>query len=175
MTSEISRKIVDYRDGLDNYKYRYNALGVQRHELDWYESKYDVGDEFWERKGIASIGELALVVDGNKDESIRKYSREAGPTYPSREDNYPDLTHIDYYATNQDDDAKNDFEERLLIFSRISNLVTVRSDVFTAYILVRLGTDGPQKRMIAILDRSDVTDKNDKVRILALQAVPDPR
>ncbi|GAH63524.1 unnamed protein product, partial [marine sediment metagenome] len=61
------------------------------------------------------------------------------------------------------------------IFSRISNLVTVRSDVFTAYILVRIGTDGPQKRVIAILDRSDVYSGKDKVRLVALHYVPDPR
>ena len=49
-----------------------------------------------------------------------------------------------------------DFEERDVIFSRASNLATVRSDLFTAYILVRIGTDGPQKRVLAILDRSEV-------------------
>jgi len=74
-----------------------------------------------------------------------------------------------------DDSATNDFEERDLIFSRISNLVTVRSDVFTAYILVRIGADGPQKRVIAILDRSNVYSSDGKVRIVALHPVPDPR
>ena len=73
------------------------------------------------------------------------------------------------------DGAPDDFEERDLIFSRISNLVTVRSDVFTAYILVRIGADGPQKRVMAILDRSNVYSGNDKVRIVALHPVPDPR
>ncbi len=65
------------------------------------------------------------------------------------------------------------FEERDVIFDRISNLVTVRSDVFTAYILVRLGTDGPQKRVIAIFDRSESPTK--KVKVIAIQSVPDPR
>jgi hypothetical protein len=69
----------------------------------------------------------------------------------------------------------NDFEERDVIFSRISNLATVRSDVFCAYILVRLGEDGPQRRYIAILDRSGVKSPTDKVRIRALQPVADPR
>jgi hypothetical protein len=73
------------------------------------------------------------------------------------------------------DMAIDDFEERDVIFSRISNIVTVRSDVFTAYILVRIGADGPQKRVIAILDRSNVYSSNDKVRIIALHPVPDPR
>ncbi len=80
---------------------------------------------------------------------------------------FPDLT--------PSDGAANDFEERDVIFARISNLVTVRSDVFTAYILVRIGTDGPQKRVIAILDRSNVYSPTDKVRIVALHPVPDPR
>jgi len=80
---------------------------------------------------------------------------------------FPDLT--------PGDGAADDFEERDVMFSRISNLVTVRSDVFTAYIVVRLGQSGPQKRIIAILDRSDVYDAADKVKIRAYQVVPDPR
>ncbi len=73
------------------------------------------------------------------------------------------------------DTALNDLEERDLIFQRISNLTTVRSDVFTAYILVRIGVDGPQRRMMAILNRSDVTPEGGQVRIVALQPVADPR
>jgi DNA uptake protein ComE-like DNA-binding protein len=82
-------------------------------------------------------------------------------------DRFPDLT--------PNDGALSDFEERDVIFSRISNLVTVRSDVFTAYILVRIGIDGPQRRVIAILDRSQVNSTGDKVKIVALHPVPDPR
>jgi DNA uptake protein ComE-like DNA-binding protein len=82
-------------------------------------------------------------------------------------DSFPDLT--------PNDGAIDDLEERDLVFSRISNLATVRSDVFTAYILVRIGTDGPQRRAIAILDRSEVTSTAGKVKVLALYPVPDPR
>ena len=82
-------------------------------------------------------------------------------------DRLPDLT--------PSDGAVGDFEQRDVIFARISNIVTVRSDVFSAYILVRIGADGPQKRVLAILDRSQVTSPADKVRIVALQSVPDPR
>ena len=90
------------------------------------------------------------------------------PSYASVDlDGYPDLT--------PRDGAVSDFEERDVIFSRISNIATVRSDVFTAYILVRIGADGPQKRVMAILDRSRVTSSGGKVRILALHPVPDPR
>ncbi|MBN2317203.1 MAG: helix-hairpin-helix domain-containing protein [Sedimentisphaerales bacterium] len=79
----------------------------------------------------------------------------------------PDLT--------PSDGAISDFEERDVIFSRISNIITVRSDIFTAYILVRIGATGPQKRVLAIFDRSQVASLDDKVRIIALHSVPDPR
>ena len=79
-----------------------------------------------------------------------------------------------------DPDMRGDFEERDWILSRVANKLTVRSDVFTAYILVRLGHDGPQRRMIAIFDRSNVSrpignNKPEKPRIIALHPVPDPR
>jgi hypothetical protein len=86
------------------------------------------------------------------------------PTVPG-DPNGPDLT---------PDKVQDDLEERDIIFTRISDLVTVRSDVFTAYILVRIGEKGPQRRMIAILDRSQATPGNPKVRLVALHAVADP-
>jgi hypothetical protein len=70
---------------------------------------------------------------------------------------------------------KDDFEERDWIFNRLSNIFTVRSDTFTAYILVRLGTDGPQRRMLAVFDRSNCWSATDKPKIAALHLVPDPR
>jgi hypothetical protein len=73
------------------------------------------------------------------------------------------------------DDVSEDYEERDLLFTRVSNLVSVRSDVFTAYILVRVGADGPQQRVVAILDRSLVLSPADRPRLLALYQVPDPR
>jgi hypothetical protein len=91
---------------------------------------------------------------------------------------FPDLSPLKFLALL--DGAKDDFEERDLIFHRISNLVTVRSDVFTAYILVRIGADGPQRRVIAILDRSGVSPLGGapytfgRVKVRALHQVPDP-
>jgi hypothetical protein len=73
------------------------------------------------------------------------------------------------------DKARDDFEERDLVFTRISNLVTVRSDVFTAYILVRIGTNGPEKRTLTIFDRSRVNATDRRVRLVARWPVPDPR
>ena len=68
-----------------------------------------------------------------------------------------------------------DIEERDWLLSLVANKFTVRSDVFTAYILVRIGTDGPQRRMIAIFDRSEVYGPNAKPKIIAIHKVPDPR
>lgn len=111
-------------------------------------------------KGFESIAELMQVPQ------MGYYAYD--PAYSLIDlDRFPDLT--------PNDGAISDFEERDVIFSRISNLVTVRSDVFTAYILVRIGTDGPQRRAIAILDRSQVNSTGDKVKIVALHPVPDPR
>jgi hypothetical protein len=106
-------------------------------------------------EGFRSIGELMNVTGMNR------YIDSSDLT------GFPDLT--------PGDNAPDDFEERDVIFARISNLVTVRSDVFTVYILVRIGKDGPQKRVMAVLDRSNVYSPTDKVRIIALHPVPDPR
>jgi hypothetical protein len=84
---------------------------------------------------------------------------------------YMNITGLNIGDTSID----NDFEERDWIFNRLSNIFTVRSDTFTAYILVRLGTDGPQRRMIAIFDRSNVWSKDNTPRLVALHPVPDPR
>jgi len=126
-----------------------------------------------EDKGFRNIAELTQVInqnfgvppDGPDDFDIRKYldgtNNPAAPASPEMD------TSVDSFT--------DDLEERNLIFHRISNLVTVRSDVFTAYILVRLGRDGPQKRMIAIFDRSNVFDSYQRPKLVALHPVPDPR
>ncbi|MHC4844376.1 MAG: hypothetical protein ACYTEE_11285, partial [Planctomycetota bacterium] len=85
---------------------------------------------------------------------------------------FPDFT---FDGRSQNDGAEDDLEESNLIFYRMSDLVTVRSDVFTAYILVRVGLNGPQRRYIAILDRSGVEKTSDRVKIIALHSVPDSR
>jgi hypothetical protein len=88
------------------------------------------------------------------------------PTAPPTPKTGPDYT---------SDSAEDDLEERDVLFHRVSNLVTVRSDVFTAYILVRVGERGPQRRVIAIFDRSNVFSPADRPKLVALHPVPDPR
>jgi len=123
---------------------------------------------------FGSIGELNFVGISDPNNALRSigyYARTDGPQLGDLL-GFPDIT--------LGDGIPDDFEERDVIFSRISNLVSVRSDVFTAYILVRIGADGPQKRVVAILDRSGVNKTNvslpdGKVRIVAPHYVPDPR
>jgi hypothetical protein len=122
--------------------------------------------------GFRSIGELNNVVDGSSNDYRMDYYDQHDSNNPANDlAGFPDLTP----GGSTGDGAADDFEERDVIFARISNLVTVRSDVFTAYILVRIGADGPQKRVMAILDRSNVYSGDGKVRIVALHPVPDPR
>jgi hypothetical protein len=123
-------------------------------------------------EGFENIGQLCNVINGSDPNFRIDYYDQHDSNIPANDlTGFPDLTP----GGSTGDGAPDDFEERDVIFSRISNLVTVRSDVFTAYILVRIGTDGPQKRVIAILDRSNVYSGDGKVRVVALHPVPDPR
>jgi hypothetical protein len=131
-----------------------------------------------EEPGFNSIAELAMVVDKNinaiTDIPMNYYDMRyyvLGGRGNNPQMGFPDLT---FNGRTGHDDAPGDMEKRYLIFSRISDLVTVRSDVFTAYILIRVGNNGPQKRVIAILDRSDVA-AGGKVKVIAVHPVPDPR
>ena len=125
-----------------------------------------VGDDYQRAQEIAKNGPYENIGELMRVAKMGSLNSDGVANLNTDDPKGPDLT---------DDDALNDFEERDLIFSRISNLVTVRSDVFTAYILVRIGTDGPQKRVIAILDRSDVYSPADRVKIVAVHPVADPR
>jgi len=123
-----------------------------------------------EKQGFASIAELTMITNNQPLGNVydmRYYGIDSADL-----GDFPDLT--------PNDGAIDDIEERDVIFSRISNLVTVRSDVFTAYVLVRIGTSGPQKKVMAILDRSGVRPDGTggvvgDVKIIALQPVADPR
>lgn len=141
----LARSIVAYRDKTGAYSARAGSPGF---------------------KTIGELMDVNFISPTDPNSSICAYANDNKDLL-----GFPDLTTL----PTGGDGAADDFEERDVIFARISNLVTVRSDVFTAYILVRIGTDGPQKRVIAILDRSDVTPKGGKVKIIALYPVSDPR
>jgi len=166
--SALAEAIVAYRDKLKlpiDYS-QDSALQGGR------EKETGIGHPLREDLGFESVAELAMVT--NNDSSKEDYDMWWYAKAQTGDlDSYPDLTHSYWRAYG--DGIADDFEERYLIFSRISDICTVRSDVFTAYILVRLGQDGPQRRMIAIFDRSEVTPSGGKVKLLALQPVPEVR
>ncbi|MHC4458790.1 MAG: hypothetical protein ACYS0I_17225 [Planctomycetota bacterium] len=171
VSNKLAQAIAAYRDMLPdpvNYTDRWSAISGL---IDG-----SFQNDIREEPGFAGIGELNFVIAGDNDYSIRYYQLEQTGDLPG----FPDLTPGDSWGLWGGDGAPDDFEERDVIFHRISDLVTVRSDVFTAYILVRIGADGPQKRAIAILDRSGVYPGVSggiigNVKILAVHPVPDPR
>ncbi|MHC4676051.1 MAG: ComEA family DNA-binding protein, partial [Planctomycetota bacterium] len=190
VSEELAQAIVAYRDklkllpGLIDYQSKGRLTGMVDLDLP------PLLEDPWFRgvPGFANVAELLNVTHDLAEKGgasydplydIRTYGRDKDDTTGVDIDQwgFPDLT------TNSStgvDGTANDFEERDLIFARISNLVTVRSDVFTAYILVRIGPDGPQKRVMAILDRSDVYPDGSggvtgRVKVRALHPVPDPR
>jgi hypothetical protein len=68
-------------------------------------------------------------------------------------------------VTSQTDGVRSDFEEQTLMLTRISNLITVRSDMFTCYVLLQgwrnagtsTATLAVQRRAAFLLDRGTVT------------------
>lgn len=77
-------------------------------------------------------------------------------------------------ATSANDQVPGDFEKQFLAFNRISNLVTVRSDSFTTYVLVQgwrnAGTAKPelvvQRRAAFISDRSASIPSNKTLNVI---------
>lgn len=152
---EIAKAIVAYRDKI-------NLNGTSEINKPNYTTR--IGNF-----GFRAIGQLTSVIGGtDKKYNINFY----GTDNNKDQQGFPDLT---VNNRSQKDGVADDYEEKNLIFSRISDLVTVRSDVFTAYILVRMGINGPQQRVVAILDRSGVSKSSDPVKVIALYKVPDPR
>ncbi len=77
------------------------------------------------------------------------------------------------------DNVKGDFESRFLQLTNISNLLTVRSDSFTAYVVLQawkmgvpLGAEPTfvgQQRAAVVIDRSQVTPGNQKPSSISIQ------
>ncbi|MBL7106840.1 MAG: hypothetical protein ISS77_04455, partial [Phycisphaerae bacterium] len=152
--NKLARSIVAYRD-----RWNLSAEGG---------GNFKNEDNYWEGFGYTSTGELNRVNLGTDSAYRMNY-------YGTDSDDQLGFPDLSTNSRTRKDGMVDDFEERDLIFSRISDLVTVRSDVYTAYILVRIGRDGPQRRVMAILDRSEVKNAGGKVKVLSLHRVPDSR
>jgi hypothetical protein len=119
--------------------------------------------------GLTAMDYAQAIVDNRPYETLGQLLEITGS---------PGQPDFKWYAANTNvgqPSIEGDIEERDWILSHLANKFTVRSDTFTAYILVRLGEDGPQRRMIGIFDRSQVWDTNDRPKLVALHPVPDPR
>jgi hypothetical protein len=93
------------------------------------------------------------------------------PTYYNWGNYAPGPAHHPARGTPADNLPASDWMEKTLMVSRISNMVTLRSDSFTAYVIVQgwrnAGTQFPdlvlQKRMAVLIDRSQVGTTNGTV------------
>ena len=186
---KLAQAIVAYRDktAWDVLNYSTSTwaapddVKTRKHGMGLKSTDRDIREEI----GFANIAELLNVTHNlnngpgdltTPDEyyDIRRYGRDdnAGTPKNNNESGNHDPVIGPFF---DDDNAANDLKERDVLFQRISNLITVRSDVFTAYIMVRVGELGPQKRVIAIFDRSNVYNSGDTPKLVALHPVPDPR
>lgn len=173
----LARAIVAYRDKLNMNDMPESGGSEIDYSDDGWMSRFeqvrrDNIEYCWRKPGFTNIAELNCVVNTGSSGRARERNIWYYGLDGSNQRGYPDLT---VSNRTQTDSFIDDTEERNLIFSRISDLVTVRSDVFTAYITVRLGRDGPQRRVIAILDRSNALDGSGEVEVIATQPVSDPR
>jgi hypothetical protein len=112
-----------------------------------------------------------------------RYNNTTGAIGP---DGFRDLTVNDAFRVEPDSVA-GDSEERNMLFKGISNMVSTRSDVFTAYFRVKTvkqGADGrwnamdpesilSEGRYVMCIDRSKVNRPTDKPRIVYFTKVND--
>jgi len=135
------------------------------------------------QRGIASIGEMLLVnptataSPGTTDEGDMYYYMLPGGG--SQVTAGPVSTEFNQYplpeAAITDFENRFEAEGRMAQFQFLANLFTTRSDVFTAYVLIRGYpandfTAGPieSKRFLAIYDRSQLRTGTERVRIMAM-------
>ncbi|MCK4873426.1 MAG: hypothetical protein KAS72_11930 [Phycisphaerales bacterium] len=126
--------------------------------------------------GFTSIGELMMLYKGDLLGTDLPQQPGLSGAIDALYGNNPDLAIVDFDPT--DDDAENDAEERTMIFSALSNIVTVRSDTFCVYLRLRGYAEGDRlaypsmdERWVAVIDRSNVVRPNDKPRILFMERV----
>ena len=130
----------------------------------------------WIPPGCKQVRAVVLAQNNMQEESIledanfRKTlaSTTLGGFNPKGSDQGPTDGDLAPFVSNANDYVPGDFEKQFLAFNRLSNLVTVRSDSFTAYVLVQgwrnAGTATPelvvQRRAAFIADRSASTPSN---------------
>ncbi|MEM7756304.1 MAG: hypothetical protein AAF297_11775 [Planctomycetota bacterium] len=156
-------------------------------------------------RGFRSLGELLAVRyrDPNNPaarslHNITKLGENVGPDAST--DDFQVVLEGQGYGTNappfgagnqamgiQPDGVENDLDERLAIFNAVSNIATVRSDLYAVWFVVHgyresdvanlLPSDplipSASGRYLMIVDRSNVTGPGDRPEIVAFQRLPD--
>lgn len=155
-----------YRDGLaeiiDAYRRAANT-NPPNATYDFSQSDRNRQTGLREDPGFAHIGEVLLA---------------AGPLFSSDGDNHTlGGPIIDFLTPDSStpDNIADDREERAFALRWLGQVGTVRSDVFAAYVTVRGYPGGDfdedpieEIRFVAILDRSGITNADDKVKVLAV-------
>lgn len=170
--------IADYRDQPKNRPN--DSYATRREQLT--ALPQTLAQRLRQEPGITSLGELMLI---NPTAAASPIPNAAGaPAPPTPPDPVYDMqrygrdgqsqhgTLLDLYsASNSTDNA----EERMARFQFLSQVFTTRSDIFTAYILIRGYRKGQfnkdpveSARYIVIFDRSSVKSPNDPVKVLGV-------
>lgn len=135
-----------------------------------------------------SLGAFSLQNDTElADLSIDRFARDDKVLDPlDNSGNSIGLTTHLYGALNRPSQVKDDYAQQLTIADAVLNSISTRSDVFAVWFVVRgylpgdtegLGPDDPMvptlnRRYVMVVDRSNVTARGQKPRILLLQEVP---
>lgn len=156
-----------------------------------------------ESEAFTSLGELALLgrwsrtgAQADKPDTFNPAMLEfGGSASPPLTDQLP----LDIRASFAEFDGSNDTEERLALFQAISNVVSTRSDVFTAWFVIRAydpkaieaidtteaGSDNNlraallnelspayESRWLVVFDRSNIRQPTDRPRIIMSVELP---
>ncbi len=152
MRERIAKDIVAYRDLLNN------ALGGTDYSILVAPREIATGlVNLREDEGFASPGEIAVPLA----KIITPMPRNIYGNFA------PNCYKITDSGTGDDglDEITDDLSKYEIYYSWLSNQITVRSDVYIAYIRVQVGGDpaptGPVRKYIAVIDRSNCTSIND--------------
>jgi hypothetical protein len=125
-------------------------------------------------QNVAAYGPFRSIFDLYKvedDAKVRVFDLIQKTVYQNTEPGYDEGEFSAYLGgsdTSKKDGVRNDFREQYLLMTKVSNLITTRSDSFTVYILVQgwrgVGGNHPelvvQRRVSFIQDRSPITSTN---------------
>jgi len=157
----LMQGVVDYRDNLVNRDTVTGLSGVRS------------------EPGIASIGELMFVnssVGDDQPSDMQRYGNDGGDDKDSVFDLYPVPEQPGSVVPQSAEDGA---EEAMARFQFLSQVFTTRSDIFTAYVVIRgypaddFGK-GPVEslRFFAVFDRSGVTSSNHSVQMVGCYGLP---